>query len=47
MCIRDRADPSSFRSAIYTACKIYNNRISYEKNNSNPLKVSDLKSVKK
>ena len=41
------ADPSSFRSAIYTAYKIYNNRISYEKNNSNPLKVSDLKSVKK
>ena len=44
---KNKADPSSFRSAIYTACKIYNNRISYEKNNSNPLKVSDLKSVKK
>ena len=44
---KNQADPSSFRSAIYTACKIYNNRISYEKNNSNSLKVSDLKSVKK
>ena len=42
---KNQADASSFRSAVNTACEIYNNRISYENDNSSPLKKVDLKSV--
>ena len=44
---KNQADPSSFRSAIYSAIKIFENRISFNNENSNPLEISDSKSLKK
>ena len=44
---KNQADPSSFRSAIYSAIKIFKNRISFNNYNSNPLEISDSKSLKK
>ena len=44
---KNQADPSSFRSAIYSAIKIFKNRISFNNDNSNPLEISDSKSLKK
>jgi len=44
---KNQADPSSFRSAIYSAIKIFENRISFNNDNSNPLQISDSKSLKK
>ena len=44
---KNQADPSSFRSAIYSAVKIYKNRISFNDDSSNPLEVSNSKYLKK
>lgn len=37
---KNKADESSFKQAIFTALKIFNNRILFEKLSKNPLKVS-------
>lgn len=43
---KNMADASSFKQAIFTALKIYNNRNSYQKLTQNPLKLSQKSSQK-
>ncbi len=37
---KGKADHSSFREAVYLAIDLYNNRLSYEESNKNPLKIN-------